>query len=591
MASTAFPERCVPRFSRLRPTWNVFGAQISQELLLRSMNTDNTRKILIAGSGPSGLVLALALCRNGVDVRIIEKSPTPPRGSRGAGIMPRTQELFWALDVLDDVRKQATAIPPARTYALPDGIIPLKTFNMAPPLDPTPACPLVSNSGFADTCLLVNSELLEAVLRAALQKYSCNVEFGTELTTFTRDAHGVDATIIKQDGQEETKRYDFLVGADGAKGVVRKTLGLNFIGESRPSVKFILADIVVEGIDEDYWHMFGEASADSVFLRPSGTPGLFVLSLTVCGPDVDYDRLRKDRHFLQEAIVRITGRTTIKVTEVVWISQWSPNIRMVDKFSDGHCFLVGDAAHTHSITGGQGLNSSVQDSFNLAWKLALVLKGLAPMTLLDSYNDERVPVIAEMINKTTALLNKTVGATAIAGDTARWNRGGPLLMLGVNYRWSSIVIDEQDDDDAANAPKDPYGSQNQGLKAGDRAPDAPELRDIHGDRSSVHLFDVFDSSRHTVLTFSALPEAWDAILAVLSRYPQAPVRPVAIVPSGVAGPDIRRLDIFEDTQGHAYSSYCFQGGCNIAVVRPDGILGAVVRTPEALERYFGRVFV
>ncbi|KAF7370527.1 Pentachlorophenol 4-monooxygenase [Mycena sanguinolenta] len=498
-------------------------------------------------------------------------------------MQPRTQELFWALDVLDEVEKQAATLPPARMYALPEGIVPSKTFNMAPTLDPTPACPLLNIM----TCDQNNQE---AILRTALQKYSCNVEFGTQLATFTHDAHGVDATIIDQNGQEETKRYDFLIGADGARGVVRKTLSFNFIGESRPSVKIIIADIVVEGIDEDHWHMFGEASADSVFLRPTGTPGLFALSLTKCGPEVDYDRLMKDRHFLQEAIVAITGRTAIKVTEVVWISRWSPNIRMVDKFSDGRCFLVGDAAHTHSITGGQGLNSSVQDSFNLAWKLALVLKGLAPMTLLDSYNDERVPVITEMINKTTALLNKTIGASAVAGDTARWNRGGPLLMLGVNYRWSSIVVDEQADDVAANAPKDPYGSQNHGLKAGDRAPDAPELRDIHGGRSSVHLFDVFDASRHTVLAFSALPEPWDSILAVLSQYPQAPVRSVAIVPSGVTSADIRGPDIFEDTQGHAYSNYCFEGGCNVAVVRPDGVLGAVVRTPEALERYFGRIF-
>ncbi|KAF8216600.1 FAD binding domain-containing protein [Mycena galopus ATCC 62051] len=545
----------------------------------------NTNKILIAGAGPSGLILALALLRNGIGVRIIEKSPTPAKGQRGHGIMPRTQELFWALGVLDDIKKNSMAAFPARIYALPEGIVPLKTFNMTPPLDPTPAFPLVD-------IISIGQNHLEAILRAALHKYSCTVEFGTQLAAFTHDADGVDATIIKQNGQEETKRYDFLVGADGAKGVVRKQLGLTFVGESRPSVEFVLGDLVVEGIDQNHWHMWGEPKADSVFLRPTRSPGLFALSLTLCRPSVDYEALTKDRQALQEAITSVTGRADIRVAEVVCMARWSPNIRMVDKFSVGRCFLVGDAGHCHSITGGQGLNSSVQDSFNLGWKLAFVLQGLAPQTLLNSYNDERLPVITEMIDKTTTLLNQTVSASAIDGDTARWNRGGPLLMLGINYRWSPIVVDEQDTGEEVKVPKDTYGSESHGLKAGDRAPDAPELRDIHGGQPSVHLFDVFDVWRHTVLIFSASPERWNTVLAVLSRYSSASVRSAVIVASGVPGADIESPHIvLEDMQGHAYSNYRFKGGCDVAIVRPDGILGAVISTPESVERYFGYICV
>ncbi|KAJ7648599.1 FAD binding domain-containing protein [Mycena polygramma] len=551
------------------------------------MNTNSNPKILIAGAGPSGLILALALRRSGVRVRIIEKAPVPAVGQRGPGIQPRTQELFRALGVLDDINKQAIALLPMRSYVPPEGTVPLKTFFMAPPVEPTPARPF-------EEIITIGQNHLEAILRDVLRtKYSCEVEFGTSLLSLKQDADGVDATIGKPDGQEETQRFEFLVGADGARGVVRKQCGLTFLGESRPSIKFIIGDLRVEGIDEDYWHSWGDPKSDSVLLRPTGVPGLFGLALILAGPKIDDEALLNDRTALQDTISSVTGRKDIKVVDVPWITKWSPNIRMTDRYSAGRCFLTGDAAHVHSPTGGQGLNSGAQDSFNLAWKLALVIKGRAPITLLDSYNDERLPVVKEMLGTTTKLLDKTVGENSVAGDTEKWDRSGPLLMLGVNYRWSAIVVDEQDENEAPKVPNDAYGARTRGLKAGDRAPDAPELHDTLSTQSGgvlVRLFDVFDFSRHTVLVFSAAPERYDALLTALARYPEGSVHCVAIVgrslEADIRGPDV----VLEDTQGHAYGSYHFEGGCDIAVVRPDGILGAVVRSVEGVEGYFSRIF-
>jgi 2-polyprenyl-6-methoxyphenol hydroxylase-like FAD-dependent oxidoreductase len=153
-----------------------------------------------------------------------------------------------------------------RSYVLPGNIVPLKTFHMTPVVDPTPDRPFVSlgfnlSSAPSDLQLLqvelltLGQDILEGVLRAALKEtYSCEVEFGTQLVSFTQDAGGVDAVIVKGDavpGQDDTQRFDFLVSADDARGIVRKHLGLSFLGESRPSVKFIIADVRVEGIDED----------------------------------------------------------------------------------------------------------------------------------------------------------------------------------------------------------------------------------------------------------------------------------------------------------------------------------------------------
>ncbi|KAJ7923513.1 hypothetical protein B0H13DRAFT_2230190 [Mycena leptocephala] len=464
------------------------------------MNTNSNPK---AGAGPSGLVLALALRRSGI--------------SRGFGIQPRTQELFRSLGVLDEINKQAIPLPPMRTYVLPEGIVPSKTFQLMPPLAPTPGCPIVD-------LICIGQNQLEAILYAALRTYSCEVEFGSSLASFAQDADGVDATI----------RFTFLVGADGARGVVRKQLGLTFPGESRPSVKFIIADV-------RHWHMWG-------IRKPI---------------DLDYKAVMTDHAVLQNAISTVTGRKDLKVVEVVWITLWSPNIRTTDKLSSGRCFLTGDAAHIHSPTGGQGLNSSAQDSFNLAWKLALVLQPGAHESL-DSYNDERLPVIGEMLGKTTGLLDKTVDAGSSTDDAWRNTRGGSLLMLGVNYRWSSIVVDEQDDDSAEGlslTPKDPYGIHIRGLRAGDRAPDAPALR-----------IRIRSAAR-------TLPPKCGALRSDRPRGCQC----------GDLGLG-RDMMILEDTQGHAHASYHFDGGCDVAAVRPDGVLGAVLRSGEAVERYFEQIF-
>ncbi|KAJ6495427.1 FAD binding domain-containing protein [Mycena sanguinolenta] len=531
------------------------------------------------GAGPTGLILALALRRNGVSVRVIEKSKSPQLGQRGPALSPRTQEILRALGVLNDVNKRAIlSPPPVRMYAPPEGTVPLKTFDMVAHLDPTPAFP------FREPIWLGQNRL-EGILRAALQTYSCEVEFGTSLVSLMQDADGVNATIEK-DEKEDTQKFEFVVGADGARGIVRKQLGLAFAGESHPEHHAIIGDIRVEGLTQD-------ARQHSVYLRPTGEPGLFGVIMALSGLGLDHGAVMKDCGAFQDALTTVTGRKDFKVVELVWVAQWSPNIRMTEKFSTGRCFLAGDSGHVHSPTGGQGLNSGAQDAFNLAWKLALVLKGKAPMALLYSYDDERLPVIKEMLQATTALLNKlTSGDSSLEADRSRWDRGGPLLMLGVNYRWSSIVVDEQDEENATEAaPRDPYGIRTRGLKAGDRAPDAPELKDVRGGEA-VRMFDVFDASRHTVLVFSSsTPERDAALLAQVSRYPQDLLRCVALVQSDFLGTATKAFDmVLEDTQGHAHANYNFEGGCEIAVVRPDGVIGAIVRGPEGVERYFNQVF-
>lgn len=265
---------------------------------------------------------------------------------------------------------------------------------------------------------------------------------------------------------------------------------------------------------------------------------------------------------------------------------------------------IPDSAHVHSPTGGQGLNTGIQDSFNLGWKLALVQRNLAPLSLLDSYTEERVPVVAEMLNQTTALLNQTFRSKK--DEASAFSGSGVLLQLGVNYRSSSIVIDEQREEDDIlegieeheDLINDAYGIQNTGLqvRAGDRAPDAPGIVDLkmHTKNASARtLFDVLGSSYHTVLIFSDMANHYMPVIRALRAYPHGTVRSVIFIPPGGRVPV--KADgadwVMEDKDGHAYAAYPIDTACHVVIVRPDGVIGAVVRSWEGVKDYFRRIFL
>jgi len=409
----------------------------------------------------------------------------------------------------------------------------------------------------------------------------------------------VYATMKYPDGAEHCVPYDFLVGTDGARGVVRKALGLTFLGETRNVDNMTVGDVKVEGLDGEHWHMWGELGTAWLSLRPTEVPSLF--NFLLAGNDVNHAALAANPDAVRKFFADYTGdRKDLKFKELVWLSHYRPNIRMADKFGDGRVFVAGDSAHVHSPTGGQGLNTGIQDSFNLGWKLALVQRNLAPFSLLDSYTEERLPVVAEMLKQTTALLNRTFRSKQ--DDTSVFGGNGALLQLGVNYRWSSIIVDEQREEDDVlegieeedDLVDDAYGIQNTGqqISAGDRAPDAPGMVDVNSKNAPARsLFDIFGSSYHTVLIFSDMGNHCLPVIRALRAYPQSTVRSVIIIPPGGRIPlEVDGADwVLQDSDGHAYSAYPIDTACHLVIVRPDGVIGAVVRGREGMEHYFQRI--
>ncbi|KAG1801887.1 FAD binding domain-containing protein [Suillus subaureus] len=518
--------------------------------------------VLVVGAGPAGLVSALTLLQNGIPVRIIDKDSNPRMGQRGPGIWPRSLELFNFLDV-PEVNDLGKPSPIMRTYKLWT-LEPLTEFSMTPSIEPTSTIPF-------HVPKLIGQQLLDVILRRHLEKFSCSVEMGTELRSFELSDEGVTAVLAKN-GTLETFDAKWVIGADGAKSVVRKQLGLTFLGETRDNVRMVMGDIRLHGVGLDRTvHEIGEDGWQ------------FMIS----APDVDLTKLAQSEKLIMEIIAPLLP-TVVTFNKVVWVSEYRANIRMVNKLSEGRGFVVGDAAHVQSPAGGQGLNSGIQDAFDLGWKLALVEKGLADKSLLETYNAERLSLVSEMLERTTTIFNQVLKTENMVSQ-----RSPILFMLGINCRFSNIVLDEFA---IPGKPINAYGVLDEGnLEAGDRAPDAPNMLQVGCGESVVKtLFGLYRPSYHIVLVFASGLAGATPILGALEAYARSVVRSAVVLPSSATGVAVASPAdlVLIGQEGHACSAYLVEADqTKVFVIRPDGVIGAIVHGVEGVKKYFSGIFL
>ncbi|EIW82601.1 hypothetical protein CONPUDRAFT_151675 [Coniophora puteana RWD-64-598 SS2] len=504
--------------------------------------------VLVVGSGPSGLVAALTLLQNNIPIRIIDKNPSPHPGSRGSGVMPRTQDLLHQLGatVLVQALEPMVSI---RTYKPGGGLEVERDYSMFVSKEGTPHFPYMNPK-------MIGQSGIEAYLRSHLAKYSCHVEFGTELRSLEQNEDGVVAHIAKNGDQEtlETINLQYLIGADGAKGVLRKQLGLPLVGNTQEDLRTVLGDVCLtaEGVDRQHMHRFGDPKGAMAVLRPCREVGHQNggWQVLVADPTKDMAMLASDENELVNHIKAVFP-TEVSFRKLITVGEWRPNIRMTNTFAVGRVFICGDAAHVHSPAGGQGLNSGVQDAINIAWKLALVIKCLSPPSLLDTYSTERVPIIAEMLNLTTEIFHRNV-----LSSNNQYERPEKLRMHGVNYRSSSIVLEERN----SGLPQAPaYGDMVEGddkvLVAGDRAPDAPALVDGKGKKH--RFFDLFKMTHHTALIFAPSVDSAKPFSDALATCVGGTVKPVVVLPQAASISSIDEFNalIVSDGEGYAYLGY------------------------------------
>lgn len=372
--------------------------------------------VLIVGAGPAGLTLALDLARRGIAFRLIDGAATPFAGSRGKGIQPRTLEILENLGIIEAILAAGGPYPKFRIHL---GPFSLRAGSLGGTRKPTESVPYPN-------LWMVPQWRTEAIMRERLCALGGRVEFGKALATFQQDEHRVEATL----STGETVRADFLIGCDGGRSTVRKTLGLNLEGEAIGEKPMLVADLEVEELDRDDWHIWPLTSSSTVALCPLPGTGLFQLTANAerIGPNIE------------TAVHRATGH---RIRRIAWSSIYRPAVRMVNRFRVGRVFLAGDAAHVHPPTGGQGLNTGVQDAYNLGWKLARVLRG-GPDSLLNTYEAERLPVAAAVLGLSKRLY-----------QTRSIKRGDATNQLALHYRTSPLSS----------------GIAIGGLHPGDRMPD------------------------------------------------------------------------------------------------------------------------
>ena len=506
-----------------------------------------SEQVLVVGAGPVGLLAACEFARRDVPVRIIDKLATPTTESRAILVHSRSLEMFDRMGIVDELMD--TGVQTHGMRMLGDGReLAHVEFDGV-------------DSVFPFSITTAQTET-ERVLTEQLRKLGVQVERSAELTGLSQDASGARATITRHDGTSEEIPAAWIVGADGAHSTVRKLVNTRLSGSFKGEL-FLLGDVEAKhGLDPNYMYTYFAPSGPLLVFPMRGHRMRLIAQIDASG-DVTQGRLQK-------VVDQRGGR--IEITGSHWLSEFEIHHAQVPAYRHGRIFLAGDAAHVHSPAGGQGMNTGMQDAFNLAWKIAETLAGRGGERLLDSYDAERHPVAAQVIEFSTRLTNigtmdnsavrwirdrvahAATGLAPVRHMLADW-----LEEITIGYRHSPVITSRRG-----------HGGK---LRAGDHA---PRVRGGAGDR----LREITRSaSGHVVLTVTApdraapIPNA-DGALRVL----------VSDDESEVSGYDT----VVADPGASIAARYDLRAGGR-AVLRPDGYLGLIGGLDADVAEYFANV--
>ncbi|MGE0369839.1 MAG: FAD-dependent monooxygenase [Candidatus Dadabacteria bacterium] len=543
--------------------------------------------VLIVGAGPTGLTMACELARRGVPFRIIDKAAGPSDKSKAFGIHARTMEVFENMGLIDSVLDEGNICNGFDIYDRGRALASLSFSSI--------------ESKYPYLLILAQSDT-ERVLNERLESYGAKVEREKELTHIDRGGETLVSHIRHSDGSEETIRSSYVSGCDGAHSSVRHILGFEFKGAPYPNY-WLLADCNL-----DWEYPFHHLSA---FIHPNGITAYFPLYK-------DRGRLMFE---LQDAPVteempeptlddvkRLMAEREIKyksLTDPNWLAYFKLHHRMVDRYADGRIFLSGDAAHIHSPMGGQGMNTGIQDAYNLAWKLALVLEGRGAYTLLESYQAERLPVGKEVVSLTDkatrmagthnpilgAIRNKVIGVASRI-NAVQDRLLATLAQIEIHYKESPIVSERWYQPDTVEG----YHGYRDDLTAGERVRDY-SLKGRDGGIGT--LYGLLKNGLHNLLLFTGgdpedmeLDELRNIHDSIAVKYEGVMAVHVIAGPRGVPDDFKHMSSVWTDGDLRMHKDFG-AARASLYLVRPDGYVGFRNQPAslEDLDEYLPGIFV
>jgi 2-polyprenyl-6-methoxyphenol hydroxylase-like FAD-dependent oxidoreductase len=556
-------------------------------------------QVLVVGGGPVGIFMAAELCRHGVACRVVDMNEGPRNNARASVIQPRTLEIFEHLGIVGRFLEAGVACPEV-VITTPD-LAPLRTVSYDE-LD----------SSFPFSLSLEQSKT-ERLLIGHLEWLGGKVERRVALRNFVQDTSGVTAVLDHADGSDETLRCEYLVACDGAHSTVRHSLGVTFEGEAKSKVFR-----VCEGRLE--WRVPVPSNQIRFFVGADGQMfyGPFAEGRCLFSGDCDESEGTPPsgaEPSVEELQAMLEARTPgAKLSDVNWKAYFHVNLRQADRYSVDRVFLAGDAAHVQSPAGGQGMNTGIQDAHNLGWKLGLVGKGDARVSLLESYHPERHRAGKDML-----LLNDYLYRSEMEGHTdlappeelkrhlAAILASQPVIQermrravaeLNINYRHSPIVARHRLLPTSEGAAIDPEAYHDFGAAphAGDRVPDAQLER--HPSGKVVRFCQVCTGTKHHLFllagrraneeTYQRMRELQDEIGGRYGRIIEVHV----VVPHEV--PPVLRSNgsLLIDPIGELHQRYGASMDC-LYLIRPDGYIGfrSQPADAEALQSYLAKFLV
>ncbi|MDH6132534.1 2-polyprenyl-6-methoxyphenol hydroxylase-like FAD-dependent oxidoreductase [Kitasatospora sp. MAA4] len=485
--------------------------------------------VLVVGAGPVGLTLAGELARRGVPVRIVDALAAPTTESRAIVVHARSLEMLEQVGVLDDLIASGIKTTGLEMHASGRTIarVDLDIVDSAHPY-----------------AVVTAQTETERVLTENLAKHGVEVERGLSLLGLEQDAEGVRATLRTADGGEESIAASWLVGADGARSEVRRQVGTALEG-SFHGERFLMGDVhAAHDFDPRSMYTFFSAHDGPLMVFPMKGDRMRLIAQVTTGSTDE-----ASQEWLQRvADERASGR--IRIHDSLWLTCFEIHHAQVPQYRYGRVFLAGDAAHVHSPAGGQGMNTGMQDAFNLGWKLAAAYRGTASETLIDSYHAERHPVAARVIEFSTRLTH----LSTLANPVAQKLRNALLhTATGIGPARQALADETEETTLSYHGSPAVVGSvAHAKIRSGDHLPDVAgtQLRRV-----------LAAETGHVLLTLGPLPAA--------AELPGVRQILLADTDAAVAGYDT----VVADPQRRAATRFGLTSGR--IMVRPDGYVGAI----------------